>query len=58
VISGQLNSDFVLCIDSKEPEIIEEALKNYAGKALINSVALDEKELEEILPLAKNMVLV
>ena len=53
MISGQLNSDFVLCIDSKEPEIIEEALKNYAGKALINSVALDEKELEEILPLAK-----
>ena len=53
VISGQLNSDFVLCIDSKEPEIIEEALKNYAGKALINSVALDEKELREILPLAK-----
>ena len=53
VISGQLNSDFVLCIDSKEPEIIEEALKNYAGKALINSVALDEKELSEILPLAK-----
>lgn len=53
VIEGQLNSDFVLCIDSKEADIIEQALKNYAGKALINSVALDEKELKEILPLAK-----
>ncbi len=53
VLEGQLNSDFVLCIDSKEADIIEVALKNYAGKALINSVSLNERELKEILPLAK-----
>lgn len=58
MISGQLNL-ILYCIDSKEPEIIEEALKNYAGKALINSVALDEKELKvKSFLLQKNMVLV
>ena len=45
--------DVPLCIDSTKPEAIEEALKVYKGKPLINSVTGEEHSLREILPLVK-----
>ncbi|MBU4487303.1 MAG: dihydropteroate synthase, partial [Candidatus Delongbacteria bacterium] len=43
-----------LCIDSTNPVVIEVALKNYGGKALINSINLEDggKKAEKILDLA------
>jgi len=45
--------DVPLCIDSTKAEAIEEALKVYKGKPLINSVTGEEHSLREILPLVK-----
>ena len=45
--------DVPLCIDSTKPKAIEEALKVYKGKPLINSVTGEEHSLREILPLVK-----
>ena len=45
--------DVPLCIDTASPQALEEALKLYEGKALINSVNGEEKSLETVLPLAK-----
>jgi len=42
-----------LCIDSSNPKALEEAVKNCAGKPLINSVNGEEAKLEAILPIAK-----
>lgn len=42
-----------LQIDSTNPEAIEEALKAYHGKALVNSVNGKKESLETILPLVK-----
>ncbi|MCL2799467.1 MAG: homocysteine S-methyltransferase family protein [Endomicrobia bacterium] len=42
-----------LCIDSSSPKALEEAVKNCAGKPLINSVNGEEAKLLSILPLAK-----
>ena len=42
-----------LCIDSTDPQVIEQALKLYHGKAIINSVNGEENSIETILPLAK-----
>lgn len=41
-----------LQIDSGDPDVIESALRIYAGKAIINSVNGTEKSLSSILPLA------
>ena len=41
-----------LVIDSTDPEAIEAALKETAGKVLINSVHASEKSMETIIPLA------
>ena len=49
----QQGIDTPLVIDSTSPEVIEEALKYYQGKALINSVNGEEASLNQILPLAK-----
>ncbi|MCL5290227.1 MAG: dihydropteroate synthase, partial [Firmicutes bacterium] len=49
----QVLVDTPLCIDSTDPRVIEEALKLYHGKAIINSVNGEEKSLQTILPLAK-----
>ncbi|SHK12896.1 homocysteine S-methyltransferase family protein [Desulforamulus aeronauticus] len=49
----QVLVDAPLCIDSTDPQVIEQALKNYHGKALINSVNGEEQSLDTILPLAK-----
>ena len=42
-----------LCLDSTTPAVLEQGLKCYQGKALINSVNGEQKSLDSILPLAK-----
>ena len=44
-----------LMIDSTEPEVIEKALQNYPGKAIINSVNFERNSslLDEVFPLVK-----
>lgn len=53
VISIQAAVDVPISIDSTNPEAIEEGLKNFVGRALINSTTGEEKALARILPLAK-----
>jgi 5-methyltetrahydrofolate--homocysteine methyltransferase len=45
--------DLPLVLDSSDPEALEEGLKAYPGKALVNSVSGEEKKLNEVLPLAR-----
>lgn len=45
--------DCPLCIDSSHVDIIEAALRIYPGRALINSISLEEEKLERLLPVAK-----
>lgn len=45
--------DTPLCIDSSYPEVIEEALRIYPGRALINSISLESAKIDRLLPLAK-----
>ena len=42
-----------LQLDSTSPEVLENALRNYTGKAIINSVNGEEKSLNSVLPLVK-----
>ncbi|MDR2426904.1 MAG: homocysteine S-methyltransferase family protein [Endomicrobium sp.] len=42
-----------LCIDSSNPKALEEAVKNCAGKPLINSVNGEKVKIETIMPIAK-----
>ena len=44
--------DCPLCIDSSHVDVIEEALKIYPGRALINSISLESEKMEKLLPLA------
>lgn len=53
VLSVQQAVDVPLSIDTKNPGALEEGLKNFAGKALINSVEGREESLRTVLPLAK-----
>lgn len=46
-------SSLPLAIDSSRPDVIEAALRNYPGRALINSVSLEKAKFNEILKLAK-----
>ena len=45
--------DAPLCIDINDPRALEEALKVYEGKPIINSVSGEESSMETILPLVK-----
>ena len=45
--------DCPLCIDTSNPEVMEEALKIYPGRALINSISLEKEKIEKMLPIAK-----
>lgn len=45
--------DCPLCIDSSHVDIIEEALRIYPGRALINSISLEKEKFERLLPVAK-----
>ncbi len=42
-----------LVIDSSHVEVIEQALRRYPGKALINSISLEEVKFKNLLPIAK-----
>lgn len=42
-----------LSIDSPDPKVIEAGLREHKGKALINSITLEENRAESILPLVK-----
>lgn len=42
-----------LCIDSSNPKALEQAVKNCAGKPLINSVNGEQAKLDAIMPIAK-----
>ncbi len=44
--------DCPLCIDSSHVDIIEEALRIYPGRALINSISLEKDKFEKLLPIA------
>ncbi len=45
--------DCPLCIDSSHVDVIEQALRIYPGRALINSISLEKEKLEHLLPVAK-----
>ncbi|MDE7434770.1 MAG: homocysteine S-methyltransferase family protein [Lachnospiraceae bacterium] len=45
--------DCPLCIDSSHVDIIEEALRIYPGRALINSISLEKEKFEKLLPIAQ-----
>ncbi|MFW5961928.1 MAG: dihydropteroate synthase, partial [bacterium] len=49
----QMEIDSPLVIDSNDPEVLEVALKEYQGKALVNSVNGEEKSIKAVLPLIK-----
>lgn len=42
-----------LCIDTSHLSVMEAALRQYPGRALINSISLEKGKLETLLPLAK-----
>jgi 5-methyltetrahydrofolate--homocysteine methyltransferase len=42
-----------LCIDSSHIHVIEEALRIYPGRALINSISLEKEKFEKLIPIAK-----
>ena len=42
-----------LSIDSPNPEVLEEGLKEFCGKALLNSVSGKKENIEKVIPLAK-----
>lgn len=44
--------DCPLCIDSSHVDVIEEALKIYPGRALINSISLETEKMNKLLPIA------
>lgn len=46
-------TDVPLCIDTADPAALEAALQMYPGKALINSTNGEEKNMQNVLPLAK-----
>ena len=50
-VMGQTN--LPLCIDSSHVDIIEMALRLYPGRALINSISLEEHKLRPLLKIAK-----
>jgi len=49
----QQSASIPLCIDSTRPEVLEAGLKQYQGKALVNSVNGEAESLLRILPLVK-----
>jgi 5-methyltetrahydrofolate--homocysteine methyltransferase len=46
-------TELPLCIDSSHVEVIENALRLYPGRALINSISLEKEKFEKLLPIAK-----
>ncbi len=50
-VSGVTN--LPLSLDSSHVEVLEAALRHYAGRALINSISLETEKIEKLLPIAK-----
>lgn len=50
-ISGVTN--LPLSLDSSHVEVLEEALRHYPGRALINSISLEKEKYEKLIPIAK-----
>lgn len=46
-------SNLPLSIDSSHPDVVEEALRIYPGRALINSISLEPEKFEKLIPVAK-----
>ncbi|MCR5674701.1 MAG: homocysteine S-methyltransferase family protein [Lachnospiraceae bacterium] len=46
-------TDLPLCLDSSDFDTMEDALRHYPGRALINSISLEKGKAERFLPLAK-----
>lgn len=44
--------DVPLCIDSSHVDIIEEALRIYPGRALVNSISLEKEKFGKLIPIA------
>jgi len=42
-----------LSLDSSHVDVLEQALRNYPGRALVNSVSLEKEKLERLLPIVK-----
>lgn len=42
-----------LSLDSSHVDVLEAALRNYPGRALVNSVSLEKEKLEKLLPIVK-----
>lgn len=49
----QTVSNLPLSLDSSHVEVLEAALRNYPGRALVNSVSLETEKIEKLLPLVK-----
>ncbi len=47
------HSSLPLCIDTSHIDVMEEALRRYPGRALINSISLEKNKLEKLIPIAK-----
>ena len=47
-----LTTDTPLCIDSTNPEAAEAGLRIYPGRALFNSISLEEDRIKTVLPIA------
>ena len=47
------SSNLPLCIDSSHVDVIEAALRQYPGRALINSISLETEKFEKLIPVAK-----
>jgi 5-methyltetrahydrofolate--homocysteine methyltransferase len=45
--------DCPLCLDTSHIDVMEEALRVYPGRALINSISLETEKIEKMLPLAQ-----
>lgn len=47
------NASLPLAIDSSHVDVIEEALRIYPGRALVNSVSCEQEKMEQLLPIVK-----
>lgn len=52
VIALTASTNVPLCIDSSYVDVIEAALRNYPGRALVNSISLEQVKIEQLLPIA------
>lgn len=45
-------TDAPLCLDSSNPEVIEQGLRIYPGRAIVNSISLEKEKIQRMLPIA------